>query len=111
MQQNLKVQDSLVTELLALEAKLAPLEARKEELKEALRGFGAKAYTVGGVGTVQVSEPAVSKKTGTKLVVDQSQLPTISKATFDEIFEKKLVFYEDVMSRAAKSRVEIKLAA
>ncbi|TIS85671.1 MAG: hypothetical protein E5W88_25405 [Mesorhizobium sp.] len=111
MEQNLKVQDSLVNELLAIEAKLVPLEARKEELKEALRGFGAKAYTVGGVGTVQVSEPAISKKTGTKLEVDQTQLPKLSKGTFDEVFEKGFAFYADVMSRAAKARVEIKLAA
>ncbi|RWB08732.1 MAG: hypothetical protein EOQ39_19035 [Mesorhizobium sp.] len=111
MQQNLKVQADIVNELLGLEAKLEPLEARKEELKEALRGFGAAAYPVFGVGEVTVSQPSVSVKKGTQMVVDETQLSSLSDATVYEIIEKKFVVYEDVMSRAAKSRVEIKLAA
>ncbi|CCV12882.1 hypothetical protein [Mesorhizobium sp. STM 4661] len=111
MQQNLKVQDNIVGELLAIEAKLSPLEARKEELKEALRGFGATSYTIGGIGTVAVSQPSVSMKTGTKLTVDSAVVPLLSPATLAEVFSKKLLVTEDIMSRAAKSRVEIKLVA
>lgn len=110
MQQNLKVQDELVIELVKLERQLAPLEARKEELKEALRGFGASSYSFLG-DEVIVSQPAVSVKKGTKMVVDETKLTSLSNATVYEIIETKFVVYEDVMSRAAKSRVEIKLAA
>ncbi|MES0134559.1 hypothetical protein NKJ88_06285 [Mesorhizobium sp. M0016] len=111
MEQNLKVQANIVAELLQIERKLAPLEARKEELKEAIRGFGADTYPFPGIGEVTVSEPSVSVKKSTVLTVDQSVLPKLTKETFQEVFEKGFVAYEDVMTRAAKSRVEVKLAA
>ena len=41
MLQNLQLPDKLVAELVEIELKLTPLEARKEELKDALRSFGA----------------------------------------------------------------------
>ncbi len=108
MLQNLRVQDSLVVELIEIEEKLSPLEKRKEEIKEALRQFGANTYPT-PMGTVTVSEPSIRRKTGTKAVLNDTRLADLSQPTYQEIFDKGLVSYEDVFSRQAKASVSVTL--
>lgn len=108
MLQNLQVQDSLVVELIETEEKLKPLETRKEELKDALRAFGANTYPT-PIGTVTVAEPSIRRKTGTKAVLNESRLEKLSQPTHDEIFKVGLISYEDVFSRQAKSAVSVTL--
>lgn len=106
MLQNLQLPDKLVAELVEIELKLTPLEARKEELKDALRSFGANSYNAGNA-VVRVSEPSVPRLTGNRLALNEKNWSALSPGTQAECLNKHFVFREDVFSRAAKSRVEI----
>jgi hypothetical protein len=56
-----------------------------------------------------VSEPAISKRTGTKLVVDETKIKVVDPAIFSSLLNKGLLRYDEVWSRASVSKVEAKL--
>lgn len=108
MLQNLNIAADLASEFLLLRKEMLPKEAREDELKAALRPFGAAEYPTPGVGLVKVSAPSIAKKTGTKLVVDETKIADVDPAIFASLLNKGLLRYEEVWSRASASKVEAK---
>lgn len=108
MLQNLQVQDSLVLELAEIEAKLLPLQTRKEEIKEALRAFGPNTYE-NAIATVTVAAASTIKKVGQRLAMVPDLWQRLKPETQEDCTKTGFIFTEDVFSRAAKSAVSVQL--
>ncbi len=101
---------TIVDRLIEIDKVLKPLETEKEQLKVTLRTFGAAAYNGDG-GFVTVATPSIASKTGEKFVLRSELFPTLPLATRKKLLERGVVVVEDIMSRAAVAKVEVKLAA
>ena len=102
MLENLKIPEALADELIDLKPKIE----RMEELKTTIRGFGANTYSR-PTGQVVVSEPGVSRRTGTKITIDDPKLPEIDPAILTVLLEKGFLRWEDTYSRATAAQVRI----
>lgn len=106
MLQNLQIDLALAREFLELKQKLAPMEERLEELKASLRPFGAGEYPVADIGVVKISHPGIAKRTGTKLVADETKITEVDADVFSTVLKAGLLVYEPVFSRNTASKVE-----
>ena len=102
MLENLKIPEALADELIELKPKID----RMEELKTSIRGFGANAYSR-PTGQVVVSEPGVSRRTGTKLIIDEAKLSEVDPPVLASMLEKGFLRWEDTYSRATAAQVRI----
>jgi len=107
MQENIR---PTVEELLAVKAKLEPLEERYEALKELIRPAGADNYDVPGVGKVIVSAPVERRAKGTEIVIDPVKLEQADRKLKAKLFELGILKTETIYTRASKSKVEVQLA-
>ncbi|TPJ51620.1 MULTISPECIES: hypothetical protein [unclassified Mesorhizobium] len=99
-----------VDELLAVKAKLEPLEARYEVLKELIRPAGADTYDVPGVGKVIVSAPVERRAKGSEIVIDHAKLEAADRKFKAKLFELGILKTETTYTRASKAKVEVQLA-
>ena len=102
MLENLKIPEALADELIELKPKID----RMEELKTSIRGFGANTYSR-PTGQVVVSEPGVSRRTGTKLVIDETKLSEVDPPILASMLENGFLRWEDTYSRATAAQVRI----
>lgn len=106
MLQNLKLETKTAQEFLLLRKEMIPKEARCEELKTAMRGFGPGEYPVDGLGEVRVSQPSIARKTGVKLTANEAQIGQVDPTVLGKLFECGFLAWEDVWTRASASKVE-----
>lgn len=107
MQENIR---PTVDELLAIKAKLVPLEARYEVLKELIRPLGADTYDRPGVGKVVVSAAVEKRPKGTEIVIDPVKLEAADRKLKAKLFELGILKTETTYTRASKAKVEVQLA-
>lgn len=100
----------IIDELLALKAKLEPLEARYEAAKESIRAAGADTYEVPGVGKVIVSAAVERKAKGTEIVIDPEKLEVADANLKAKLFALGILKTETIYTRPSKAKVEVKLA-
>lgn len=111
MMQNLQTPQLLAAELLDLKKAIEPLDTRAEEVKAALRGFGAAEYAVPNVGVVTVTRPGERRLTGKKLIVDDTMVDKVDPTIFASLLNLGFLKWEEQYSRATKAKVEAKLHA
>jgi hypothetical protein len=101
----------IATEILALTAQMAPLEARLEVLKGQLRDAAQPAtYTVAGVGKVTLAA-AVPEGSKTELVLDVAKFEASDAEVTVWLRENGLVFDKVTKTPARKSAVKVTLNA
>ncbi|TPL42670.1 MULTISPECIES: hypothetical protein [unclassified Mesorhizobium] len=107
MNDNLK---PTIDELLSLKAKIEPLEARYEQLKELIRPAGADTYDIPGKGKVIVSAAVERRVKGSEIVIDPVKLETADRKLKAKLFELGILKTETTYTRASKAKVEVQLA-